>query len=319
MQTSSLIDQLRSALRIRHYSIRTEQAYVQWVKRYIFFHHKTHPKEMGEPEITAFLSHLALDRRVATSTQNQALSAILFLYKHVLHHELDWLHDVVRAKRPSRLPTVLSREQVRCLFAELKGTNQLIGRLLYGSGMRLIECLRLRVKDIDFDYLQITIREGKGGKDRVSLLPERLIPSLTRHLARVRRLHNRDLDQGFGSVYLPFALTRKYPGADTEWGWQYVFPSEKFSTDPVSGRVRRHHVHEANFPRALKQAARHIGLNKPVSSHALRHSFATHLLEDGYDIRTIQELLGHKDVKTTMIYTHVIKRGGRGVRSPLDN
>ncbi len=318
MQKSRLIDQLRSALRVRHYSIRTEQVYVQWVKRYIFFHHKRHPKDMSEQEITAFLSHLALDRRVAASTQNQALSAILFLYKHVLDHDLEWLNDIVRAKRPVRLPTVLSRDQIRPLLAELNGTNKLIGHLLYGSGMRLIECLRLRVKDIDFEYQQIMIREGKGGKDRVTLLPERLVSPLTKHLERVRRLHNMDLEQGHGSVYLPFALAKKYPGADSEWGWQYVFPSRNRSLDPDTGRFRRHHVHESNFPRALKQAARDIGLNKPVSSHALRHSFATHLLEDGYDIRTIQELLGHKDVKTTMIYTHVIKRGGRGVRSPLD-
>ncbi len=318
MAQPRLLDQFRDRIRVRHYSIRTEQAYCQWVKRYILFHNKRHPNEMGEEEITAFLTHLAVDRKVSASTQNQALSALLFLYKEVLGVELEWLNDIVRAQQPQRLPVVLTDVQVRKLLTHLRGSNELIGRLLYGTGMRLMEGIRLRVKDVDFDYKQIIVRSGKGNKDRVTILPQSLIAPLKKQIEMVRQLHSQDLNEGFGTVYLPYALERKYPNAPREFAWQYVFPSTKRSVDPRSGCVRRHHTYERNFQRAIKQAARDTGLDKPVTTHTLRHCFATHLLEGGYDIRTVQELLGHKDVKTTMIYTHVLNRGGRGVRSPLD-
>lgn len=318
MQQPRLLDRVREALRVRHYSLRTEQAYVHWIKRFILFHGKRHPQSLGEREITAFLTHLAVRRNVAASTQNQALSAILFLYKQVLKHELDWLDSVVRAKRPPRLPTVLTATETQTLLSHLDGTNRLIAELMYGTGMRLMECLRLRVKDIEFDYRQITVRGGKGDKDRVTVLPEKTIPALRQQLVHARQLHELDIREGFGEVYLPFALARKYPNGGREWGWQFVFPARSRSTDPYDGTIRRHHVYEKNVQRALKQAARDTGLVKPVSSHTLRHSFATHLLERGHDIRTIQELLGHKDVKTTMIYTHVMNRGAKGVVSPLD-
>ena len=274
---------------------------------------------MGEREITAFLTHLAVNKHVAPSTQNQALAAILFLYKEVLEQELDWMDDIVRARRTSRIPEVLSPEQVRRLFGQLEGGHRLIASLLYGTGMRLMEALRLRVRDVDFHYRQITVRNGKGGKDRVTVLPDSLIMLLKEHLERVKELHDRDLAEGFGHVYLPYALARKYPSADREWGWQYVFPAPTRSRDPRSGAIRRHHVFEQNLQRAIKQAVTNLGLPSRVSTHTLRHSFATHLLESGQDIRTVQELLGHADVKTTMIYTHVLQRGGRGVRSPLDH
>ncbi|WP_232020225.1 integron integrase [Sulfuriflexus mobilis] len=301
MSKPRLLDSVRDAIRTRHYSPRTEESYTHWIKRYIFFHNKRHPSEMGETEITAFLSHLATDKHVAASTQNQALSALLFLYKHVLNIELDWLDDIVRAKRPKRLPTVLTQEQVASLLDHLPARYQLFCRLMYGTGMRLLETARVRVQDIDFDYKQIIVRSGKGNKDRVTILPESLIESLKHHLIRVKALHQRDLSEGFGNVYLPFALSRKYPNADREWGWQYVFPADTRSKDPRSGIIRRHHIYDKTVNRALRRAAQMINSTKHITSHALRHSFATHLLESGYDIRTIQALLGHKDVKTTMI------------------
>lgn len=318
MGERKLLDQVRDMLRLRHYSIRTEEAYIQWIRRFILFHDKTHPREIGEAEVTAFLTHLAVDKNVAASTQNQALSAILFLYQHVLGMSLEWLEGVVRARRPKRLPVVLTREEVRKLLTLMSGTNGLMARLLYGTGMRVMEAMRLRVKDVDFSYKQILVRSGKGDKDRVTLLPDTLIPDLKRQIARVYSLHKADLANGFGSVYLPYALSRKYPDAAREFHWQYVFPSSRLSNDPRTGIVQRHHLDEKNVQRAIKNAARQSGIHKPITSHVLRHSFATHLLERGYDIRTIQELLGHKDVSTTMIYTHVMGRGGRGVQSPLD-
>ena len=318
MDKPRLLDQVRDSLRLRHYSLRTEATYIQWIKRFILYHEKRHPLEMGEQEITAFLTHLAVDRHVAPSTQNQALAAILFLYKEVLERELDWMDDIVRAKRPVRIPEVLSPEQVRRLIDQLEGTHQLMARLLYGTGMRLMEAVRLRVRDVDFHYRQITVRNGKGNKDRVTVLPGLLFEPLKAHLVRVKALHEKDLAEGFGHVYLPYALARKYPSAEREWGWQYVFPASTRSTDPRSGAVRRHHVFEQNLQRAIRQAVMNLGFPGRVSTHTLRHSFATHLLEGGSDIRTVQELLGHADVKTTMIYTHVLQRGGRGVMSPLD-
>jgi integron integrase len=313
-----LLDQVRELIRIRHYSTRTEQAYVQWIRRYILFHGKRHPREMGAPELTAFLSDLAVQRNVAASTQNQALNAILFLYRDVLKINLPWLDKVQRAKRPQHLPVVFTREEVRALLAQLEGTTWLMAMLTYGSGLRLLECLRLRVKDVDFNYKQLVVRDAKGHKDRVTMLPNSLIDPMRTHLARVRQLHEIDLRQGFGRVHLPDALAIKYPSADREWAWQYVFPSSRRSIDPRSGIERRHHAPEDALQRAVKQAVRKANIVKPGSVHTLRHSFATHLLESGYDIRTVQELLGHADVKTTMIYTHVLNRGGRGVVSPVD-
>ncbi len=313
-----LLEQIRTVIRLRHYSLRTEQSYVNWIKRYIIFSNKRHPAELGAAEVTAFLSYLAVGRKVSASTQNQALAAILFLYRHVLRQELPWLEDVERAKRPARVPLVFTREEVRAVLSHLSHTNWLMASLLYGSGLRLKECLTLRVKDLDFSYRQIVIRDGKGGKDRRTMLPLSLVQPLEQQLVRVNALHNRDLREGFGAVYLPYALARKYPNASKDWAWQYVFPSAKLSKDPISAETRRHHVTESVLQRAIKDAIRAAGIRKPGSCHTLRHSFATHLLEDGYDIRTVQELLGHKDLNTTMIYTHVLNRGGRGVRSPLD-
>jgi integron integrase len=312
------MDQVREVIRVHHYSIRTEEAYCQWIRRFIYFHDKRHPRDMGEAEITAFLTHLAVNRDVAASTQNQALSALLFLYKKVLGLELEWLDGVVRAKCPKKLPVVLSRSEVDRLIAALPERSRLWARLLYGTGMRLIESVRLRVQDIDFDYGQIMIRSGKGNKDRVTVLPETLVKPLHEHLEKVKALHEQDLREGFGRVYLPFALNRKFATADRDWAWQYVFPSIKRSVDPRSGITRRHHMYEKNLQRHIRQAARDAGINKRATAHTLRHSFATHLLESGCDIRTIQDLLGHKDLSTTQIYTHVVKRGGLGVRSPLD-
>ena len=313
-----LLDQTRSQLRLRHYSIRTEQAYLHWIKRFILFHNKRHPSNMAEPEISKFLSHLAEDKNVAASTQNQALSAILFLYRDVLGITLRQIENVERAKKPARLPVVFTREEVKAVLAHLEGTKWLVTSLLYGSGLRLMECLRLRVKDIDFHYGQITVRDGKGGKDRVTILPGHLKDPLLAHLERVRALHQLDIRQGFGQVYLPFALDRKYPAADRQWGWQYLFPAPKRSVDPRTNKVRRHHLAESVIQKAISAALQKAGITKPGSCHTLRHSLATHLLESGYDIRTVQELLGHKDVSTTMIYTHVLNRGGKGVKSPLE-
>ena len=313
-----LLDQVREQIRLRHYSIRTEAVYLEWVKRYIRFHKYRHPQEMGGPEVEAFLSDLAVRRDVSASTQNQALSAILFLYKQVLQIELPWMDGVIRARRPQRLPVVLTREEVASVLAQLDGTLWLIASLLYGSGMRLMEVLRLRVKDVEFARLEILIRDGKGQKDRVTMLPESLVPQMQVQMETVRQLHARDLANGHGEVWLPDALSVKYPGAARALGWQYMFPAAGFSSDPRSGAVRRHHLDERRVQRAVKKAAEVAGIVKMVSPHTFRHSFATHLLESGYDIRTVQELLGHADVKTTMIYTHVLNRGGRGVVSPLD-
>ena len=318
MPSPRLLDQVRDRLRVKHYSMRTEDAYLHWIRRFIFFHDKKHPREMGGPQVEAFLSHLAKVGRVAASTQNQALSALLFLYREVLRSELPWMDRVVRAKRPKHMPVVLTENEVRALLAHLEGTRWLVVSLLYSSGARLLEGLRLRVKDIDFERHEITVRDGKGARDRVTMLPERLVEPLRAHLARVRVLHERDLAEGFGEVHMPFALARKYPKAGRSWIWQYVFPSGSRSVDPAGGAIRRHHLDEQIVQRAVAAAARAAGIAKPVSPHVLRHAFATHLLVAGYDIRTVQELLGHKDVSTTMIYTHVLNRGGRGVLSPLD-
>jgi integron integrase len=314
-----LLDQLRERIRVKHYSIRTENTYVHWVRRFILFHHKKHPADMGAPEVEAFLTHLAVVGNVAAATQNLALSSILFLYKEVLLIDLPWLDDVTRAKKPRRLPVVLTKDEVRGLLSHLEGTHGLMAALMYGTGMRLMECVRLRVKDIDFARHEILVREGKGNKDRVTVLPDRLTVALQTHLERVKTLHEQDLSSGYGSVYLPHALSRKYVSAATDWGWQYAFPANGYSRDPRSDQVRRHHVNEQAYQKALKKAVRAAGINKPATSHTLRHSFATHLLESGYDIRTLQELLGHADVSTTQIYTHVLNRGGLGVKSPLDS
>jgi integron integrase len=313
-----LLEQLRDAIRRKHYSYRTEQTYVHWAKRFIYFSGKRHPATLGEAEVTAFLNHLARERAVAAATQNQALSALLFLYKEVIGEALPWLADLERAKGPVRVPAVLTREEVRRLLAAMRGSKWLMASLLYGAGLRLRECLKLRVKDVDFGYRQIVVRNGKGAKDRVTMLPRSVAAPLQAHLGRVRRLHERDLARGYGDVELPDALSRKYPRAPYQWAWQFVFPSHKLSVDPRTGAVRRHHVYENFLIRGVKEAARAAGLAKHVTCHTLRHSFATHLLEGGYDIRTVQELLGHADVATTMIYTHVLNRGGRGVASPLD-
>ena len=313
-----LLDQVRDKLRVKHYSIRTEQTYSDWIKRYIYFHGKRHPKDMGAREIEAFLTHLAVHGKVAASTQNLAKSSILFLYREVLEIQLPWLENVTQAKAPKRLPVVLTVSEVQSVLSNLSGTHALIASLLYGGGMRLMEAVRLRVKDVDFERHEILVREGKGFKDRVTMLPESVVAALKAHLVKVKALHKEDLAQGFGEVYLPFALDKKYPTAGREWGWQYIFPSKNLSVDPRSGKTRRHHVDEKGVQRAVKQAVRDAELVKPATPHTLRHSFATHLLQSGYDIRTVQELLGHSDVSTTMIYTHVLNKGGRGVVSPLD-
>ena len=316
-QSPKLLDRVRWHLRVKRYSIRTEQAYTDWIRRYILFHGKRHPKEMGENEIQAFLNHLAINRRVAASTQNQAFSALLFLYERVLERQFQFI-ELQRVKRPARLPVVLTRAEARAVLAHLHADYRLVAHLLYGSGLRLLEALRLRVKDIDFGYSQITVREGKGGRDRVTLLPQRLNRPLRAHLERIRELHRQDLAGGRGAVYLPHGLERKYPGAARSWPWQYIFPAPDFSSDPRSSQTRRHHLGEKNVQNAVKRAVRAAGLTKPASCHTFRHSFATHLLERGYDIRTVQELLGHKDVATTMIYTHVLNKPGLAIRSPID-
>ena len=313
-----LLDQVRQLMRLRHYSLRTEEAYLAWIRRYILFHGKRHPLELDETHVSEFLSNLAVNGHVAASTQNQALNALLFLYKEVLQRELGFIGNALRVKRPPKVPVVLSPAEVRAVLSHLDGQYRLMAQLLYGSGLRLLECLRLRVKDVDLHYLHITFRDSKGGRERKTMLPVSLAGLLRQHLERVKRRHEQDLAEGFGSVYLPDALERKIPSASREWAWQYVFPAERCSRDPRTGIERRHHVNEKNLQNAVKAAVRKSRVSKRASCHTLRHSFATHLLENGYDIRTVQELLGHKDVSTTMIYTHVLNRPGLGVKSPLD-
>ena len=313
-----LLDQVRERIRFQHYSIRTEEAYIGWIRRFILFHDKRHPRDMGAAEVEAFLSSLASQRRVTASTQNQALSALLFLYRDVLGIDLPWMEGIKRAKRPERLPVVLTPVEVKAVIARLDGQHHLMAGLLYGAGLRLMECVRLRVKDVDTHSRQLIVRDGKGGKDRRTVLPDNLLASLEAQIERVREVHRQDLAAGLGAVWLPHALARKYPSAPKETGWQYVFFASRHSVDPRSGATRRHHIDEKSLQRAVRQAVRDAGIEKPASCHTFRHSFATHLLEAGYDIRTIQALLGHKDVKTTMIYTHVADCGGAGVRSPLD-
>ena len=314
-----LLDRVRWHLRVKHYSIRTEQAYLDWIRRFILFHGKRHPDIMGEEQIGAYLTHLAVNRHVSASTQNQALSALLFLFQQVLDRKLDFIPGVERVRRPPKVPVVLTPEETRAVLAQLRGDYRLMGELLYGSGMRLMEAVRLRVKDIDFGYNQITIHDGKGMHERVTLLPERVRRPLQLHLERVKELHRRDIASGGGQVYLPFGLRRKYPNAGRAWAWQYVFPAAKLSTDPRSREIQRHHVSEKNLQNAVKLAIKRARVAKAASCHTFRHSFATHLLENGQDIRTVQELLGHKDVSTTMIYTHVLNKPGLGIRSPLDD
>ncbi len=312
-----LLDQMRAIIRKKHYSIRTEETYIDWVTRFIRFHHIRHPKEMGVPEIEQFLTYLAIERHVAASTQNQALSALLFLYKQVLMIELGQI-NATRAKKPERLPVVFSRREVKAILAHVEGLPWLMAYLMYGSGLRLMECVRLRVKDVDFDYHQIVVRDGKGEKDRVTMLPSIVESPLQLQIAKINVLHETDLREGFGEVYMPYALARKYPNKAKELGWQFVFASQKRSVDPRSGKTMRHHVGQKVLQSAVKKAIKATGITKHASCHTFRHSFATHLLEAGYDIRTVQELLGHKDVSVTMIYTHVLNKGGKGVVSPAD-
>lgn len=313
-----LLDQLRDRIRLKHYSRRTEDAYLDWAKRYILYHNKRHPQEMGKKEIEGFLTYLATERQVAAATQNQAKAALQFLYKEVLEIQLPWLDEVEQAKKPKRLPVVLTEKEVHSLLAHVPQAYALLARLMYGTGMRLLEGLRLRVQDLDFERAELLIREGKGGKDRVTMLPQSLLKPLQEHLKQVKQAHEQDLLKGYGEVWLSESVARKYPNAGRDWIWQYVFPSARLSVDPRSGVTRRHHLDEKGLQRAIKQAAVDAGLTKNVTPHTLRHSFATHLLQAGYDIRTVQELLGHKDVQTTMIYTHVLNKGGMGVMSPLD-
>jgi integron integrase len=313
-----LLEQVRDALRVKHYAYRTERTYIFWIRRFILFHEKRHPSEMGSKQIQEFLTHLAVERNVSASTQNQALNALIFLYKKVLRIDLTDPIEAVRARRSTRLPVVLSKSEAFKVIDLISGEPQLIVKLLYGSGLRLMECLRLRVKDIDFSMNQILIRHGKGGKDRVTVLPVNVLEPLRMHLKKVRAIHEDDCKRGFGHVNLPGALATKYPNASRQWAWQFVFPSRSLCKDPRTGEIRRHHLHESCVRKALKKAVTLAGIHKPVGCHCFRHSFATHLLADGYDIRTVQELLGHKDVSTTMIYTHVLNKGGRAVRSPID-
>lgn len=318
MGNSPLMNRVREAVRFRHYSIRTEHAYLYWIKQYILFHHKRHPEEMGSREIVQFLSDLATTRNVTPATQNLALSAIIFLYRHVLECDPGDLEGIAKASKPRKLPVVLTVDEVRRVLGLLESEQWLMASLLYGSGLRVMECVRLRVKDVDFDRLAIIVRSGKGDKDRVTVLPQNLVSHLSAHLQQVRSIHDRDLQAGFGRVYLPYALEKKYPSANQQWAWQYVFPALKRSLDPRSGLERRHHYNEKTLQRAVRMAVRRSSIDKPASCHTLRHSFATHLLESGYDIRTVQELLGHSSVATTQIYTHVLNRGGNAVKSPLE-
>ena len=335
MHPPRLLDQVRETLRVHHYSLRTEQSYLQWIKRYILYHKKRHPREMGQGEVSAYLTHLAVQRKVSASTQNQALSAILFLYKKVLKLDIGWIDDVVRAKQAQRLPTVMDHDVVIRLLNELNGTQKLLAYLIYGSGLRLMEALRIRIKDIDFEYNQLIIRAGKGNKDRMAILPRKLRDPLKRQMALARRYFDLDREHGSPGVELPYALERKYPNAGKEWSWFWVFPAKNHSADPRSGIIRRHHLYPQVLQRKIRQAAHQIGLSKQISVHTLRHCFATHMLENGYDLRTIAasahpcargirtsmcstRLLGHSDISTTQIYTHVIKRGASGARSPLD-
>jgi integron integrase len=318
-QPPKLLEQVSAKMRVKHYSLRTEKSYIDWIKRYIWHHGKRHPKDMGAAEVEAFLTHLAVERNVSASTQNQAKSALLYLYKEVLGVELPWLDNVTQAKVPQRLPVVLTQAEVQAVLSGIDGTMWLISSLLYGSGLRIMEALRLRVKDVDFARREILVREGKGFKDRVTMLPVSLVEPLKAHLLKVQALHQYDLSAGHGEVFMPMALDRKYPTAGSDWIWQYCFPSVKLSVDPLSKKIRRHHADEKTVQRAVKKAVKLAGIIKLATPHTLRHSFATHLLAGGYDIRTVQELLGHSDVATTMIYTHVLNKGGKGVSSPLDN
>ena len=313
-----LLDRVRAVMRQKHYSMRTEESYISWIKRFVYFHNLRHPDEMGAKEITAFVSALATEQNVSASTQNQALCALVFLYKQVLEREPGEFENIIRAQRPKRLPVVLTRDEVKRVLEKLSGVHWLMAMLLYGSGLRLRECLQLRVKDVDFGYLQITVRDGKGEKDRRTMLPKSVILPLREHLEKVKAIHDQDLKRGFGETRLPYALAKKYPNAGKDWGWQYVFPASRLSKDPLDGVWRRHHIHESVLQKAVKGAVRAVGITKPAGCHTLRHSFATHLLEAGYDIRTVQELLGHARVETTMIYTHVLNKGGMGVKSPAD-
>ncbi len=313
-----LLDRLREALRSRHYSRRTEQAYCYWVRMFIFLHNVRHPADMAEPEINSFLTHLAVKEKVSASTQTQALSGLLFLYRHVLGRQIGDLGDVIRARRPKGLPVVMTREEVKAVLGNLRGDRWLMGSLMYGAGLRLLECLRLRVQDIDFARNEIIVRDGKGARDRLTMLPESLKASLQQHLRVVKTIHEQDLRDGWGRVQMPDALDRKYPGAPAEWRWQWVFPQENRWRNASTHGEGRHHIDESLVQRAVKDAVRQAGIVKRATCHTFRHSFATHVLEAGYDIRTVQELLGHQDVRTTMIYTHVLNRGGRGVRSPAD-
>ncbi|MGB7412669.1 MAG: integron integrase [Thermosynechococcaceae cyanobacterium] len=317
-QAPRLLDQVRQVAQLKHFSYRTEESYIYYIRQFILFHHKRHPKEMGIDEIRAYLSHLATDKHVAASTQNVARCAIIFLYQQVLKVHLPDIDDVERAKRPIRVPVVFSRQEVQAVLSHLSGIHHLMASLLYGSGLRVMECVRLRIKDVDFDYRQITVRDGKGKKDRVTMLPQPVIEPLQFQLKRVKQLHQQDMAAGYGSVYLPNALAQKYPNASCDLKWQYFFPADRYSTDPRSQKTRRHHIGEQSLQRAVKQAVHKAGILKHGSCHTFRHSFATHLLAAGYDIRTVQELVGHKDVRTTMIYTHVLKQGGQGVKSPLE-
>lgn len=313
-----LLDQVREALRTKHYSYRTEQTYVDWIKRYIIFHKKQHPRDLGVEEIREYIAHLAVDRKVATSTQNQALSAILFLYRTVLQQEVNLPPDLINPSRPRRLPTVLTHAEAMSMINSMRGVPRIMTKILYGSGLRLMECMRLRVRDIDYEHHQIIVRRGKGDDDRFTILPDSLVADLSHILRDVKALHEKDLRDGYGEAALPNALDIKYKNAGKEWGWQYIFPASRLSLDPASGIIRRHHLDESVLQKAIHQAARVSKTDKEVSAHTFRHSFATQLLQRGYDIRTIQELLGHKDVKTTMIYTHVLQRGASAVISPLD-
>ncbi len=319
MKKGRLLDEVREILRIKNYSYRTEKSYIRWIYKFILFHQKRHPQDMAEPEITQFLSYLADNQKVAASTQNQALSAILFLYKMVLRKEIGFVQDIHWAKKPVRVPVVLTSDEAMKVLRLLEGKYRLAASLMYGSGLRLLECLRLRVQDVDFDYLQLTVRDGKGQKDRKTMLPAKMVNPLKEHLRQRKIMHDQDLASGCGSVKLPGALNRKYANAACDWRWQYVFPATSHFFDPLDKVHRRHHLHESAMQRAIRVAVRKSGMTKRATCHTLRHSFATHLLENGYGIRTVQELLGHEDLRTTMIYTHVLNRGGMGVKSPMDD